>query len=304
MLGQAIAKENRGACFGKMYRSKNVDFQGNATAAVKKTILVANPNYPLMKKLFSMLIAVAVLSVTMVSCKKGPDDPSFSFRSRTSRVSGDWAINSFTYDTTTVTTPATGGNTKTERYNYSESGTSAALVYTRIVGGNTTGNTTPITVNSHTYSFDSDGNVTHKVNYTVKDTLNSAPPQAIATTTVDVVETGNWNFTGGVGDPADMEFMNISYTSVTEKYSTATVTTFGGSSQTSTSSSIDTRTYGLNQRVSTFHILRCANDELILEMTVKASRSGSSTTGSATGTTTVNEDSKTSTGNVLIKLKQ
>jgi hypothetical protein len=253
-----------------------------------------------MKKFFRLMLAVAAVSVTLVSCKKGPDDPGFSFRSRTSRVSGDWAINTFTYDTTTVTTPATGGNIKTERYTYSESGTSATLVYTRTVGSNTTSNTTPITINSHTISFDSDGNVTRKINFTYKDTLTNGNYTQISTITEDLVEIGNWNFTGGVGDPSDMEYMNISYTSVTDKFNVSTVTTFGSSSQTSTSATSDTRTYGPNQRVSTFHILRCANDELILEMTINSTRSGSSTSGS----TTVNEDTKTSTGNVLIKLKQ
>lgn len=254
-----------------------------------------------MKKLFSLILVVAAASVTMVSCKKGPDDPSFSFRSRTSRVSGDWTINSFTYDTTVVAAPVTGGNTKTERYKYDESGTSATLVYTRTVGSNpSTGNTTPITINSHTFSFDSDGNVTHKVNYTTKDTVSNGNYNQIATITCDIVEIGNWNFTGGVGDPADMEYMNISYTNVSENYNTTTVTTFGGSSQTSTSASTNTRTYGANQRVSTYHILRCANDELILEMIVNSTRSSSSTSGG----TTVNDDKKTTTGNLLIKLKQ
>ena len=49
-----------------------------------------------MKKLSGYAVLILVLSSILVldGCKRGPDDPFFSFRSRKARVTGDWAFES------------------------------------------------------------------------------------------------------------------------------------------------------------------------------------------------------------------
>jgi hypothetical protein len=48
-----------------------------------------------MKNLFKTLIAVAIVSVTVQSCKKGEDDPALSLRSRDARLIGEWKLTKY-----------------------------------------------------------------------------------------------------------------------------------------------------------------------------------------------------------------
>jgi hypothetical protein len=48
-----------------------------------------------MKNLFKTLIAVAIVSVTVQSCKKGEDDPAISLRSRDARLIGEWKLTKY-----------------------------------------------------------------------------------------------------------------------------------------------------------------------------------------------------------------
>jgi len=48
-----------------------------------------------MKNLFKTFIAVAIVSVTVQSCKKGEDDPAISLRSRDARLIGEWKLSKY-----------------------------------------------------------------------------------------------------------------------------------------------------------------------------------------------------------------
>lgn len=48
-----------------------------------------------MKNLFKTFIAVAIVSVTVQSCKKGEDDPALSLSSRKARFAGEWTIDAW-----------------------------------------------------------------------------------------------------------------------------------------------------------------------------------------------------------------
>lgn len=46
----------------------------------------------LSKSILKYSFAFVILSITMISCKKGPDDPAISFRSRKARVTNEWNL--------------------------------------------------------------------------------------------------------------------------------------------------------------------------------------------------------------------
>jgi hypothetical protein len=48
-----------------------------------------------MKNLFKTFIALAIVSVTVQSCRKGEDDPAISLRSRDARLIGEWKLSKY-----------------------------------------------------------------------------------------------------------------------------------------------------------------------------------------------------------------
>src|SRR5438105_1316785 len=48
------------------------------------------------KVIILILFIITVSSALFFSCKKGPEDPSISFRSRKARVTGTWKVNTYT----------------------------------------------------------------------------------------------------------------------------------------------------------------------------------------------------------------
>jgi hypothetical protein len=56
-----------------------------------------------MKKTIKLMTLVLLLAVMTVSCKKYPEGPSMSLRSKKSRVAGDWTIESVKFNNNDVT---------------------------------------------------------------------------------------------------------------------------------------------------------------------------------------------------------
>jgi hypothetical protein len=139
-----------------------------------------------MKKFAFLFLGAALLlsSTTFTGCKKGEDDPFLSFRSRASRVAGDWKLSSGILK-------STSGSVTTQR-TYNDS------TYTE--------GTTKTTF-KQTFSFTKDGTFTSK-------TIND---KGALESTTDV--TGSWNWVGGTGDTKNKEQI-ILYTKTTN-YATA-----------------------------------------------------------------------------------
>ncbi len=157
-----------------------------------------------MNKKFRNALTFAVAAVIMgpmfSGCKKGDNDPFFSFRSRAGRVEGKWAVSK-------------GSGTSVDNNQKTTTWTYANPVYTKVKDGNTS--TDSIT---YTYEFTKDG----KFTFTEIQTENG-------TTSTSTV-TGTWNFTDGVGDKPNKSQIILT---------TGTVTwtmTYNGSSSSYTSS--------------------------------------------------------------------
>jgi len=57
-----------------------------------------------MKKYLSIVLLISVVlgTFTLSSCKKGPNDPFISLRSRKARMVGDWTIAKYSYERTDI----------------------------------------------------------------------------------------------------------------------------------------------------------------------------------------------------------
>ncbi|MDP2387535.1 MAG: hypothetical protein Q8M29_14255 [Bacteroidota bacterium] len=143
-------------------------------------------------------IFLFVLTILFVaSCKKGEEDPTFSFRTRKNRVVGDWKLKSgkSTYEET----GSNGAVSYSDGFIYSESG------YTYTTG---TGWSTQVYAGSHSYKleFSKDGTVAST------ETLDG---QAIT-------NKGLWDFNVGVGEVKAKEEINVRYESVQNSNGTKT----------------------------------------------------------------------------------
>ncbi|HEY1038864.1 MAG TPA: hypothetical protein VGF30_05625 [Bacteroidia bacterium] len=141
-----------------------------------------------MKKL-SFIFCLLLIVSSFVSCKKGSEDPAFSFRTRKNRVVGAWSIKSgrYTYEAKDLsgTLVVSDGYKYSEKtYEYVPINAPAGVVYT---GG-------------HAY------NLTFRKNgtFVLRETFDG-----FVTTYM-----GRWDFNQGVGDAKAKEQINLHYDSV------------------------------------------------------------------------------------------
>ncbi len=154
-----------------------------------------------MKKITSiLLIALAALFIipSMNSCKKGEEDPFFSFLSRKQRVSGDWNINALTSNIThldllsghtRIVDLSIEGETITEKSETRDTPNDTIIIRKG-------------TVLADNYIFEKDGTYNSTVKYNlVKNFVSDDGIISIdSTTTITTEEViiGTWNFNSGV----------------------------------------------------------------------------------------------------------
>jgi hypothetical protein len=150
------------------------------------------------KSLTIFLIAFATLAV-FNGCKRGADDPFFSFRSRKDRVTGDWKIDYF--DSQLLQKLQNG---YIANRHFTINGDNVALIVDSI---NTPHDTT-VTINGivkeSEYNFDKNSKMTYLLNYELDIDKISIDENTNVTTYDKTVETytdratGSWNFLGRV----------------------------------------------------------------------------------------------------------
>ena len=203
-------------------------------------------------KLFALASIVLAITFTTSSCKKGENDPGISFRSRTSRLSGEWTLSTMNYKNTYISDNYS--NTKV----YSYDGTVRTETSTTTYAGTTNTN-----INTDAYSDE----VTFEKDGTFSRTIKNGKQ----TTTYK----GNWMWVNG-NDNQGLKNKQTVLLSIT-KY-----THNDGDGNTSYSN------YEGKTNFSDFLVLdRLANDELIVIYDTKDSDDdGSVSTTSGTKTYT------------------
>ena len=166
-----------------------------------------------MKRFTGYALLILVLSSILVfdSCKRGENDPFFSFRSRKARVTGDWTFENMERNVTQL---------------FSQPGSYKAIVNFKLDGDNITikvdsintphdtSKTTRGIIKEAFYRFDKNSKMEYVFHYettwektTVDENTNVTTYERIVTTVKDRA-TGSWNFLSGVEDNGVNKFKN------------------------------------------------------------------------------------------------
>lgn len=256
-----------------------------------------------MKNIFKITLLL-LIGTFFYSCKKGPEDPAISFRSRKARLTGDWVgtnysseINSTSANTNgqTSSTKETINSGETEISIKTESGTKTI--------------TASGTVSFHNLEITKDGDYFYSLQYnTVANYNDTTATGTSLTITKKVSKTinkqGKWAFTGKLDGSKNKENVLLSLNSVKENTTIETTTVSNGNSST-VSNSIDTENiYQTGELAEVWQIVQLKNKILKLEMQVKNSNSGKNVTTNAIGTTTIDSPLISKEGTVSLNFKQ
>ncbi len=183
-----------------------------------------------MKKIFSIIIVIAIASPFFTACKKGENDPGISLKSRTARLVGEWVLKEMESNTTR-TYSAGGSSTETVTFN----GTTK-----------TTTNSNGSTTSTYSESIEILKDGTYKTNY-----------KEIEESVTRIYEgNGTWAWVDGNKEDEYKNKERVCFTT-TSYTSTTTVTGF---SSTSTYSS-----NGDEASVSVMRINKLSSKELIIK---------------------------------------
>jgi hypothetical protein len=140
-----------------------------------------NHNKNTMKKTIFLFSTIMLIIMGISACKKGPNDPTFSIYSRKARVVGEWKLTA-------------GSETQTN---------SGSTVITSDDGENQTvnaGSTPYIDAHTLSFTFERKGNYKSMEHRVHTDVTTAGTTTLTVTTTTDDTHTGNWNFTGKIGE--------------------------------------------------------------------------------------------------------
>lgn len=167
-----------------------------------------------MKKYLSIILLISVVlgTFTLNSCKKGPNDPFLSLRSRKARMVGDWTIQKYSYERTDI-------NIGGEQYYYKLAHEAEAITETK-KWTNTAHDTTwawngKMIVDRH-IDFDKHGKVVLKYHYII-DEFYPDQDEDHTEWTVDSTRsyerlyyrTGTWNFLSKIDEFKNKERVAI-----------------------------------------------------------------------------------------------
>ncbi len=184
--------------------------------------------YPL--RCLAAIVLFAMIPALFPACKKGENDPAFSLRSRKARISGEWTMESATWNKPDTTIAYDGEN----------------MVFSYEAGGNPATDTLQV---QHRITFNKDGTYQEVIitDYPTDWRGNGLP----AYTLTETVK-GLWNFTGGNNDTKNKSKLLLRITEVLENASNA-------------GSNIDALTYEGQTEGFIYDIDRLASQELTLK---------------------------------------
>jgi hypothetical protein len=262
-----------------------------------------------MKKLTKSVLAILVVASSITACKKGDDDPGLSLSSRSSRIAGEWKVDSYESATTdvstnnglnTVTTETSVNSTKINgaTINTSSNVTSTAAGFTSYTES-TTG-----TVSEFTYTIEKDG--TWKSKKVTKITSSTKVEAGVSetdaenlTTTVDAE--GTWQFLGK-NKGAELKNKEAVLLSTAKIVTTTVDISTTGSSDQSTRT--ETQTFALNELTEVWTLSQLAKKEMVANIQIDSKYDGSTSFTSGSTSTTVKYGPVSTKGTVVVKFSQ
>lgn len=243
-----------------------------------------------MKKLIlsTTILAAIASSMTFTSCKKGENDPAISFKSRKSRVTGEWAVSSM--ESTASDTYASGGVTITDRYVTNFDGTTFTYTETEADGDVSE---TKANVTEWSFIFEKDGTYSSMQNITITEysyTPSGGPKITTTQTTCNVYtyeELGNWSFIGKDKDGEYKSKERIVLNTTTENETEPSGNCQGTDKRTST--------YANGENATIWDIDQLKSKEIIVKMNSNNVVTDSPNGGTTTSSTYIEEGTMTLT---------
>jgi len=260
-----------------------------------------------MKKLTKAVLAILVVASSITACKKGDDDPGMSLKSRKGRLSQECTVSEYKSDITDVTTSngtVTTTTTTNTKETYTGSAASKNMSQTVAGGGSTTTQTATYSgsVTAMDYTFDKDGTwsstMTVKWTSTTFTTGGTTDTDAIDETET-TISSGNWYFLGKNKNTEDKNKENVTLSVTSMQVKSDGKSTSGISFA---QSSDETFTYANNENNEFWHLSRLAKDELVADITLDYTNSGSSSSTFGGVTTTVKNGPDSSKGTVSVTM--
>ena len=251
-----------------------------------------------MKKFLIILLSAGIVFTSFYSCKKGENDPFFSFRTRKARMVGNWDISNYSENIKTVYDNGESNNRELKI-----TGTKVKEIIDYINTVHDTSITTSGEINDFNLRIDKDGIADLTMNYTlVKDSSGTDDNTGLtySTTTTRIYKTrakGTWNFLAGIDNFKNKERLSL----VWETYNTSLntvllrVITDDNGVETRTNYSDISATehkYANGESAEVWTINELKNKEIILLQDVNFLEVATDSTG---GTTTQETGSKSMT---------
>lgn len=290
-----------------------------------KTICSLSPSFDSIDRLPALFLIFASLHVTMkktlhtmalcflaasswVACKKGSEDPWFSFRSREGRVTGTWNVVSADGEiarTIFYTSGAPFSFTK----KISEGNNAITNTYT--YGSTTITETGNSSLNS--YVFVDDGTYSRTWNYTISRdssiTVAGGNGTITITTQQTYLEKGTWDFNGGVGAGQSMEYLLLTMSSrkltLQVDRKTATLVNGQGTTTNETILTTDEKQYGPGD-LSTYRaqLIKLSNSDIKMELDYNNYVSTGVSVTNTGGTSSTSSPINKAEGTITLQLKQ
>ncbi|MGQ9847082.1 MAG: hypothetical protein ACUVQP_06235 [Bacteroidales bacterium] len=155
-----------------------------------------------MKKAKGLCILLVALATIIVfdGCKRGVDDPFFSFKSRKARVTGDWTVDNMESQILkTIGAQQLKANVK-----FNINGTNVSLSIDSIDTPHDTTKSYTGIIKESEYRFDKNSKMTHTLKYEITEEKTQVNPITNQTTlekwvtTFETKGSGSWNFLGKV----------------------------------------------------------------------------------------------------------
>jgi hypothetical protein len=256
-----------------------------------------------MKHLLNFAILL-LLGTIFYSCKKGPEDPGISFRSRKARITGEWIGTNYSSEINS-TIANTNAQTSTSKETISSGETDISI---KTESGTKTITATG-TINFHTFEITKDGDYFYSLQYNTvanyTDTTISGETLAITKkVTKTVNKQGKWTFTGKLDGSKNKENILLSLNSIKENTTTETTTTSNGIPTTVTNSNDTENIFQTGELAEVWQIVQLKNKNIKLEKQVKNSTVGKSSTTTSIGTSTSDSPLVSSEGTVNLNFKQ
>lgn len=261
-----------------------------------------------MKKIIRTTALSILTAFSLVACKKGSEDPWFSFRSREGRVTGNWNVTNADGEIKR-TIIYSGGTTLAFTKKILEGNNSITNTYT--YGATTINETGNSALNS--FVFEDDGTYSRTWNFTVSRdsaiTVTGGSGTITITTQQTYLEKGTWDFNGGVGNGSSMEYLLLTMSSrkLSLQVDRRTATLVNGQGNTTTESTLttDEKQYGPGD-LSTYRaqLIKLSNSDIKMELDYNNYASTGVSVTNNGGTQSSSSPTNKAEGTVTLQLKQ